>query len=74
MGATVTCLGVRITSAGAFFGESAIIESVKGKGTDFHRRIRTVRATMPTACVDEGILSFYPQILVYTENPYRDKK
>ena len=44
--------GVRLgfLSEGAFFGESAIIESArgKGKGTDFHRRIRTVRATMPT--------------------------
>ena len=42
--------GVRLgfLSEGAFFGESAIIESVKGKGTDFQRRIRTVRATMPT--------------------------
>jgi hypothetical protein len=25
-----------------------------------------------TACLDEGILSFYPPILVYMENPYRN--
>ena len=54
-------MGVRITSAGAFFGESAIIESVKGKGTDFHRRIRTVR-------VAQG------ESVIWTDNDSNDSK
>ena len=53
-------------SAGAFFGESAIIESVKGKGTDFHRRIRTVRATMPT---ELGVIRMETVTSLFDEYP-----
>ena len=30
-------------SDGAFFGESALVESVTGKGNDYQHRVRTVR-------------------------------
>jgi hypothetical protein len=31
-------------------------------------------ALIMEACLDEGISSFYPPIIVYIENPYRNKK
>jgi CRP-like cAMP-binding protein len=64
--------GVRLgyLSEGAFFGESAVIDSVKGKGSEYQRRIRTVRATMPTElgvirmeCVT-NLFDEYPQLKI----------
>jgi hypothetical protein len=41
-------------SDGAFFGESALVESVTGKGNDYQHRVRTVRAMMKT---ERGIIT-----------------
>ena len=39
---------IRLLAITCISSSSRLPQSVKGKGTDFQRRIRTVRATMPT--------------------------